>query len=292
MAKQSNKKPKCAKEDYQISSLPQTRAQVFFDVLKLHWKELLCISLVMLLFCFPMHLFAIIEDFNIIDINEQLTGTTAEQLAQRAYAISIAKYISALIKIPCFLIVAVAIAGFGRVIKRFSWEQHVSLTVDFSKGVKDNVGQMLLLALTVGIVNFIATYCYANSTYIEDALLSVALLVLVAFCILVLVPVAGYTVVCICLYNNTFGGHLKMAFTVYSKNPFKSLLATLCCAIPFVPQFLPFLLSHFIGRIVATILIPFVFLGWFLFALNQLDEVVNKRFYPEFVGKGIIWTEE
>lgn len=105
---------------------------------------------------------------------------------------------------------------------------------------------------------------------------------------LALGPVAAYLSVTVAVYDLPFFGHVKYALLLYGKNAPKTLLAAGLCLLPFVPQFLPNIYCHTIGRLLSGMLIPFVMLAWFLFAFSRLDRDINPAHYPELVDRGLL----
>lgn len=78
-------KPKIAKTDYTEAMLPHTRKEVFFDVVKLHFRELILCGVIVFAFSLPMHILTLLEDAYAVNINAQLPeNATVEQL-QAAY---------------------------------------------------------------------------------------------------------------------------------------------------------------------------------------------------------------
>ncbi len=276
-------KVKKAKQDCTVTMLPQNRKQVFFDVIKLHWRKFLLYALLVLLFTLPIHAVAVYEDIYVASFNGQYTPENEEAIYQQ---ILLAKCLFATIKIVPFLILAIGLSGMVRVIRQHAWEENVYFGNEFGLGIKQNIGQMLLLAFLVGIIFALSVFAVNMSQVSSNQTVSLALLVPVGISIFLDIPIASYAFVAMSIYKNSFWENIVLAFTVTVKSPFRTLLALLCCAIPFVPQMIPNFYCHIIGRVVASLLIPFIMLGWYLFALNQFDKFVNKDQFPKLVGKG------
>ncbi len=292
MAKFFKKSPKCADKDYSRDLLPTTRREVFFDVLRLHLRELIICGLVMLCFCLPMHAVAVIEDLTVMDLTERFSGDSAEQVQIREYTIFVAQTNSAILKIFCFLAIGLALSGISRIIKRLSWEQSVHFTTDFAQGVRSNAKHMVILSFLAGLVNLFVVFCNGLAKMEQSGTLAVAMSTPAVIAILFLLPVAGYTVVSISIYQNKLKDHIGLAFNVFAKKLPVTLTALLCCILVYIPQTLPYFVLHIAGRLIGTLVSPIVFLGWYLFSLNQFDDVINKHRFPELVNKGIIWPED
>ncbi len=274
----------CASSDYTPSMLPQTRTAVFFDVLKLNWKKFMLYGLLFLLFSLPMEMVAVSEGMAVINLQRAEIDMAPQQIP---YMIAMTKIIASVIKLPCLLLIAVAVSGFARVIRQYAWMENVYFTYEFKKGIKSNLGQMLVLALTAGAVNVLITVFIAVAETAAEFFTSVFLLIPAAFLILYLLPVFAYMAVSISIYGNSYGNHYKVGRVVYSRMLWKTLLALVCCGAPFALQKIPSFLSQFVGAVLSPMLTPVVFLGWYLFALNQFDESINRVHYPQLVGRGI-----
>ncbi len=262
--------------------LPQTRREVFFDVLKLNWKSFLLYGLLFLAFCLPLQLVTLSESMAAINLQQaDMAG------AQIPYMIAMTRIIASVVKIPCFLLIAVGISGFARVIRQYAWMENVKFSYEFWKGVKSNAGQMLLLAILAGVCNGIAAFFIAVGETTADLLTAAIVLAPTAVIILCLVPVFAYMVVSISLYKGGFGSHFHVGRMVYAQSWWKTLLAVVCCFAPFALQILPAFIYQIIGAVLSPMLAPIVFLGWYLFALDELDQHINQERYPSLVGKGL-----
>lgn len=282
------KKRKSAPYDYSVSMLPTTRKAVFWDVLKLNYGKFLYYGLLILLFSMPLHVMTFIEQVQLTRlINSQVFE--GQQLAQELYGL---KNLFALLRIPCFLILSVGIAGFSKVIRKYAWVENVYFNADFSSGIKENVGQMLLIGAMVGGGYAICQVLYNMASFSDDGTMSFISLIPIVIIALVGVPTVAYAVVCISIYKNKFGKMLQIGWLLTVSKPFQTYLALLCCLAIVILQFLPFTILMVVGRILSSMLSPIIFLGWYLFALNLLDEKVNKKNFPQIVGKGIKWETE
>ncbi len=281
MKKIFNRSPKASK-DYTPSMLPQTRREVFFDTLKLNWKSFLLYGLLLLAFTLPMHIVTLSESMAVINLQN-----LDSDIAKTPYMISMTRLISSFIKLPCFLLLAVVVSGFARVIRQYAWMENVNFTYDFKQGVKNNVGHLLLLAVLVGIVNIVAVFFSSVAETTADLFSSIIVLLPTAIIILYLLPVFAYMVVSISIYSQKFGTHFRLGKLLYFQAPWKTLIALLCCFAPFILQAVPVFIFQIIGAVLSSMLIPVVFLGWYLFTLDGLDQSVNRQNYPSLVGRGL-----
>ncbi len=261
--------------------LPHNRRQVFFDVVRNHWGRLLGYGLVVLLFSLPWHAVTLWERL-------ALMGVSQAQDRQEAYAQLVAGGNTfALLRIVCLPVVAVCIAGLLRCIRQYAWGEPVFFGADLWQGVRQNGVQTVLLALLAGVVYALTVYAWNAFLLMQDRTAATVLLFPVSLSIFAGLPVAAYSAAQLPVYSNRLGRTLLNALQLTARSYGKTLLALLCCMLPFALQALPNLIGCALGCIVSSLLVPFVLLGWFLFASRQLDEHINKRLYPELVDKGI-----
>lgn len=297
-------KPKTSKNEYEPSMLPKNRKELFFDVIKLHWGKMLMFGCLILLFSFPIHAYAIAEDFYRGEFNKVLEGSASvEQKAQGYLSIILFGIIRHLVNIPLLILLSIGLAGMARVIRQYAWGENMDFNHDFVLGIKQNGKQFALIALITGIITFICHVCLqfndvcillklqgANSIEPNDAYDWISIIP-VAICAVFLIPIAGYALVAVSCYENKLKHNLKIGRVCYFKYLWKTILACICCLAIFVIQLIPFFWCHLIGRIVSSILVPEIMLGWYLFSFGRFDEVVNKKLHPELVKKGLYATQ-
>lgn len=278
-------KPKTASKDFQRSMLPHNRREVFADVVKLHWGKLFLLGLLALAFSLPLHIVAVMQDFYTMQLPVETAGDDLGQIILQWISNS---NTTALIEILCLMFFAIGLAGMIRVIRQLAWEENMYFRYDFITGIKQNMTQMVLLALITGVVRFICNYILNLSMLITSgevySYLGIIPSVLLS---VVCIPPAAYAVVCIAVYGNSFRQNIKIGFILYAHHTWKTLLAVICGLMIFIPQYIPTFYTIVIGRLVSSICIPFIMLGWVLFTFNGLDEKINPRFHPELIGKGV-----
>lgn len=278
-------KPKVAKKEYDASMLPKNRKEVFFDVLKNNWGKFILYGLLVLLMSFPLH-FTALAELLYKNYLQTAIGTGDLTNIEAANAMISASNTFALIDIPLICLFAVCFSGVCHIMRQLAWGENVYFRYEYVKGIKQNAVQFLILGLLVGLVRFaciwfgnIITVSGGEAAYYVSYLPS-------AWFLIIFAPPAAYLIVCIPIYAVKFHQNVKSAFMLYFKNIFKTLLAVIICALVFIPQLFPIMLCQIIGRIISSVLVPIILLGWFCFAFDRLDKVLNERLYPQLVGKG------
>ncbi len=286
-------KPRVAKEDLQKSQLPSTRKAQFFDIVKLNIGKLLLLSLIIFLFCLPIHILAIAEDLYQANLIASLGNKpTSEQSASVVASIMTFNLIRNAINIPLLALVAIGLGGVARILRQLCWGEGFSFFHDFFKGVKENAAQYAIIGALAGLLNLLANYISnVSATATAEVYQWLGIIPAVVF-ILLLGPIAGFAMVSICCYSNSFFNNMRIGRVCYFRTFFRSLLALAICLLPFVANYIPNFYSHIIGRGLSTLLIPFIYLGWMLFAFTAFDQYVNPNNHPELVNKGLYTEEE
>lgn len=262
---------KVPQEDYSAGKLPSTRREVFFDVLKLQFPKLALCGLFSLAFTFPFLASALVQDVYQASLYQNGGSNEAAALFLVTF-----QNVFAALDVLFYIFLSIGLAGLSRIIKRLAWEEPVDVWRDFSKGVRQNGRQYALLGLLTGLVLFACRYGVQGSP-----VPSIAAGVLLG-------PLAAYMTVSIAVYSLRFMDHMKYALLLYGKDAPRTMLAAAVCFLPFIPQMLPNIYCHVIGRFFSGLLIPIVMLGWFLFSLYRLDQTINPTLYPELIDRGLL----
>lgn len=277
---QKIKKASC---DFERSMLPQTRRDVFFDVVKLQWSKLLRVAAVLLISALPLLIIAVYEDTYILTVYED-PGVAQETIPALIAPLHI---FCAVLSAPCLVLFFLGLSGVIRVVRQLAWEENAMVFPDFMIGFRQNRKQFLAAGVLFGLSYAFAKIGWhsalatqADSVWIQGILLGL-LIFLVA-------PLVACCAVVIAVYNNSFWDNLKLAAYVYLKSPLKTVGAMLLFFGPCVAVWLiPHLQLHLIGAIPAIMVFTLGLLGWVLFTFNRLDTHYNAQQYPELVGKGI-----
>ncbi len=284
--------PKAAKEDFTHEQMPHNRKEVFVDVLKLHWKDFLLMGLLVLAFSLPIHYVGLFRE---IRTDMLMAGYEAASEEARLEIIQQVRFLHntcTLWEIPCLLLLSVCLSGLLRVIRQYGWEENVYFRSDFVVGIRQNVKQSLVLALLVGVVSFLVQWCANASVMQENAFAAMVMSAPLMLAVLCGIPVASYAAAVISVYNSHLLQKLSVGLLLTAKNPVKTLGALLVCVLPLALYLIPGILLHVVVRILYSVLLPMIMLGWFLFASDRLDIHVYPDCYPQLIGRGIIFEGE
>ncbi len=284
--------PKAAGRDFTLSQMPHNRREVFWDVLRLHWKSLLLMGLLTFLFTVPLHYVGIFQQLQTAELLEGVEAAAPEDQRMLLGQAAALQNTCALWEIPCLLLTALCLAGLLRVIRQYAWLENVYIRSDFFVGIRQNWGQSLLLALLTGIVSFAVRWCANGAAFQPNDLLSLTMLAPLLIALLCGIPTAAYAAVLLPVYDGSLWKKLRVGMFLLAKNPFRTFGALFLCLIPMALYLLPNLLLQVAARIVYSILTPCVLLGWFLFASTRLDTHIYPKYYPSLVGRGIFPADQ
>lgn len=281
------RKNKAAAQDFTAAMLPQSRKAIFFDVLKLQWRKLLLLGVILLLFALPLLLSALtggIYTASYIAAAEQNGLAAAPEAAQGLIWFELLR---SAVNIILFLIFLVGLAGALRVLRQLAWEENVHFPTEFQHGIKSNFGQLALLGLLAGVIVLLCkSVLYFSSGYRSELTATASLLPLAAS-VLLLLPAGCICLALIPVYANSLGANLKNAFYVYFSSPLRMLGTLLACAAFWLPALLPQLTLQIFGMVFAVLTLPVPLLAWLLFCFTRFDISINATLCPELIGRGI-----
>lgn len=273
--------------------LPQTRKEVFFDVMKLHGFDLLMLGGLLFIAFLPVLIITVVNDAYEMQRMAEVTKNSSPEALHEVYvAVASFRNSSAFINIPCYLIFAVAFAGMLRLIRQYATEEIVFFWQDFWKGIRQNGKQIMLLATVMGVCNAVGRYLISNGRFAQGGKTGLIGLIFCALTVFVFLPAWGYMTVLIAIYDNTFLQNMQLAFALYAKTLGKTLLVQVALGAVLLVSFLPNFVCHLLGRILGILLLPVSMLIWSLFVLEQLDRYINPLYFPELTGKGLYKPEE
>ena len=277
------RKIKKASKDFEKSMLPQTRRAVFWDVVKLQWRKLLGLSLILFISALPLLLIAVYEDSYFLTLYEN-----PEIPVESIPAIIAPLHIfCTVLSVPAMLLFFLGLSGVIRVMRQLAWEENAMVFPDFMVGLRQNWKQFLPIGFLFGLGYAFAKIGWhtalaaqADSAWLQGIALGL-LIFLVA-------PLVACSMIVIAVYNNRFWGNFRLAAYVYLKTPLKAVGSMLLAfGLSVAVWVIPHLQLHLIGSIPAMMVFTLGLLGWMLFTFNQLDKHYNAEQYPEIVGKGV-----
>ena len=283
------KSNKYAKRDFLPSYLPHNRKEVFFDVIKMRWKLLLLIGILLTASLLPtilISLFKKIIAFNII----QIQGVDATLIANDLIACSL--YI---LFLPIFGFV---LAGSMRIIRELVWQEGVIFKDDFRIGVKQNYGQYVAILI-------IFSFFYLLAVFVLD-IVNVFLVQYLPLVILfiVITPVMMTMINLVPIYDHKVGKNIAFAFKFLLLKPHIVIpLSLLISGMIIFVVFVPDLAMNYFGSVglfitygifILSIIFIFPLMALFIFLVHNhlFDEYINKEQHQDIYKKGIETFED
>ncbi len=260
-------------------SLPTSRKEVFFDLLRNRKMTLFALSCYTFMFFIPLAVDLIY--FNFVES----MAISAEKFE---YLFSLIFY-SMLIMLPCIVIGFIGLAGAFYTAKKLVWQEGVSLASDFFKGIKENWKHALINGVIFGLVLFgliiggSFMLIYADVHAVVRGIAIGALIVL--FLIFGMVTVLNFTQGV--YYENSFGVTLKNSFSFLGLLNWKVLVIYLLSTGVVVTLGLFNFLTLVIGLLLFAVLNSVVIVLYTLISHSAFDKYINQEHYPDMVNKGL-----
>lgn len=284
------RKPKVAKNDFTGDNLPHSRRDVFRDVLKNRWKDLLKVGALLLLFSLPLLVFGAVGEINAANIYaEYKNGAISAETCASEVAASNGAF--ALIKIIGYLIFSVGIAGSARVLRQIIWDEPLFFFEDFKDGIKIYGGQFALAMFLYGLCSYTAVFF---SSAANGILYAIAL----GLGVFILLPAMFFWLSERTVYANRIGENIRNGFMFYVRTLFKSIGMLLLAFLPFILEYVLefFGLYNFIFKYSYLLICTFLFLPlgmmlWLLYTYSVFDKYINAELFPEILHKGFYPSE-
>ncbi|MBE7083249.1 MAG: hypothetical protein E7373_01435 [Clostridiales bacterium] len=153
-------------EGYARASLPSNRWELFWDIFKGRFGKLVTINLLMLVFFIPLFLLLFVRYVSLANYGaiypfnqpfgmgfqamENMTGYS-ENIIFTVNSIT-------LLFLPIVAIIAaIGVAGGAYVIRNMVWTEGIFVSNDFWRGIKQNVKQIIIIALLYSLVFYLTT---------------------------------------------------------------------------------------------------------------------------------------
>lgn len=280
--KMKKKTTKQAQQDFTFAQLPHNRAEVFADCYKMRFVTILCLGLVMLLFCLPLfgvQLFTDIVGNSIYD--RLLKGELTD--AEATSSLNSLRVLTSVIAIPCWVCFAVGLSGVMRIIRQLAWGDPVFFFSDFRQGIKDSVGRFVAVFAICATLNFVQVFCVRWLSGLSVIAYAPSVLLVV-----VALPAAVWMSLQTVVYNVKFGKCFTNAIAFYGRTIFQTLgLVLLACAVWAVTLIASLMVKYIVFAVIVVLVLPAYLLTSFLFASGVFDKFLNKESFPDYYDKGV-----
>lgn len=271
-----------ADSDFTSEMLPKNRFYEFFDILKLQHNKLLAWGLFLFLFCLPLLVINILQDFYSASGYYLVEQGKMTQADGSEFIRAVSLY-GDLILIPCWGILGLGLAGLDRILLHLSFEDPVFFFEDFKTGIKKNgkvyVLSFLVMSILYAVDDFVRMYPSPNLFFNALPFGFTAFFFWMPF-----VYFLGMEQV----YQMKFSEKLKNSYILYFQNGGYSLLALIALCSPYLFMLVNnltwkwILLSCFL-----IFLAPYLFLGIRLEENSVFDSSINEKYYGEIYRRGL-----
>ncbi len=270
-------KNKVANKDFQMSQLPKTRREQFFDLLKNRWGLLFKIGFILLLAFLPILAAMIYKDSMIIYIN----SNGYEDVRERLFSVYL--IYSAFILIS-FLIFFIVLSGLMKIIKELIYGDPVFFKEDFVEGLKENWKAFAFTATIISIfeiVDVMISFAFPNQLLIQIIPAAINFVLVFPLCFVALFISS--------VYVNKISVVLKSAIIIYfTKFP----IVLLCYIFTFGIMLLKYIalvyIKYSLLLVLVFVILPISILMSFEAHMHIFDESINKEQYPDYYKKGLL----
>ncbi len=213
-------------EGYARASLPSNRWELFWDIFKGRFWKLVVINLLMLLFFLP--LLALLFMRNVAIINYGSIGPFAQgfgvgyqaatSLVGYSQSIMIDVNLISFLFLPVAVVIAaVGVSGGAYVIRNMIWTEGIFVANDFWRGIKQNVGIMIVVGLLYSVVFYLSEISLSFSDLILAMGTAPEWVMIVSkvatYVVLVLVTIMTFHMITMCVtYKLKLGQLIKNSF--------------------------------------------------------------------------------
>ena len=260
-------------------SLPTTRKEVFFDLLKNRKMYLFSLSCFTFMFFIPLAVDLFY--FNYLE-------TLAIAAEKFEYLFSLIFY-SMLIMLPCMVIGYIGLAGAFYAAKKIVWQESSSLAIDFFMGIKDNWKQAFINGVFFSIALF-GLVVGGSYLLIFSPTAPIWCGIGIGALVVVFLFIGMTSPLCLTqgvYYSNPYRVVLKNSFSFLGLLNWKVLVVFLAST----GVVIALSAINFVTLIVAMALLAIfnsvVIILYTLISHDAFDKYINKEHYPEMVGKGL-----
>ena len=257
------------KRDFTKADLPETRIQLFMQVLGVRCGNLMGLNLLYLLIWLPAIIWTVMSFASLMVVNIP----SSEEVQQALYA-------WVLVLFPLIAITGPFNAGISLVLHRWARDEHSFAFSDFKDGVKENWKQGLLFGIVDGLVPLLLFLCdrfYLRLTERSPLFyLPLAAVIIAGVVWFLAAPVVPVLIVS---YRQSFAGHLRNAILMTLAQLPRSIAIRLITLV--VPIAAHLSLTFFYPAISWVISIGMVLYAVILLAFNRLIWASYANFLGE-----------
>lgn len=262
-------------KDYTLNDLPKSRMDLFKDIIKNNYSYILLLGLICLLSFLPY----------IINRYINLYTLSVASIEENYFSVLKTSTITKdLIDILTFIICAIGLSGIIKVVNKFTYNEGFIFNLAFSKGIKDNIKDFIILFFIYSIIKLLLDYL--GILYIEQNSFIYYLFKIILY--LIITPILIISLKVSSTYSDSLLKKISVSIILFIKNLFYILflyiiliapLFILLINITYIQLFLPIVYSMFYFPIGIICFVNFI--------NNVLDKEINKKNFENLVNKGL-----
>ncbi len=277
------------KLDATTLNLPHNRFQVFWDTLKIRWDIYLKIGGLLFLFAIPLFLVVIFANIYQLSLIQSYAQGTIDALQYRSASFYLTIF-STLLEAIMLLVIAIAMSGIARIIKRLIFYEPIQFRDDFFLGVKENYKPYLAITSIFAIIYFVSLTMFKLSSFAGDITLMSKVLYYIPLVLALIIFIPAFCLIYyqVGIYKNTISGYIKNGFILFIKFPWFWIIGV---NIIFIPIYFLFMRNMYVililGASYLLFILPIAIIIGHIYACYIFDIYINKDNYPSIYDKGI-----
>lgn len=267
--------------DFKKSDLPKTRKELFLDIFKVHFFDLIKTGLLFLLFSIPLFAVIIVKDLFTLSLYEQYVSSiiTVEEYKNN---LLFTFYLFNSLEVIGILILSLAFMGAFRLYRELGYLRPLFFSQDYILGIKKNFKNYFINFLIIGIIYFGINICFILDV---DPLVKMIPLIISIFLIL---PIIFISLVMSQIYTDKYFLLLKNSFLLFTRGFIFYLLFSLGFISVFFITLIPILIIKYILFIIYfLILLPILSIGFICYNNYMFDKYINKEHAKELYNLGL-----
>lgn len=267
------------KQSFAPSSLPHTRKEQYFDIIKHRFMLLVGLSFIIFLGFLPLlFIYGLSVYFSNTDVFLKAIESYNLSNDMQSVAYFWMNNFMYLILIPLFILAFVVFSASLRIYRLLGWGEGMFLFHDLLKGLKTNFKQGIIVGSILGIYLFVSKFIGGALTLYVNGGLGIAIeIILKAILIIIFIPILVIYLFYSTYFNDKFLNSIIISFQIYVSKLFFFLALSLCTLIIYV---FPYVGNYYLIIIFVLILMvficPFYCLTWNQIILNIFDDKIEN----------------
>ncbi|MCQ2742462.1 MAG: hypothetical protein MJ239_04095 [Bacilli bacterium] len=276
-------KNKVAKTSFVESSLPQTRRQLFADIIKNHWRTLLLLGLFLFVGLLPFMGCLLFRDlaslsYSMAYSRGDIDANTRESLVRTVH------FYASIGEAASLFVFSIPLSGSLRIMRQLAWLDPIFFKEDFGSGIKDNYWGCAIASFFSGLIMVgikAMMFTAFNNVFV--------IAIIIGFFIVLVLPPLFLSIAQGTVYKGTFRQFNRNSIALYLKHAPLALLFTSMLVCPFLLEMIQsaIVIRFITMAIVVYFVPPLSILAFLLFSYFLFDEYINKEQFKDIYKRGL-----